>query len=221
MATFDVIIGDAGEQEIFTLNRHTFCARSVTLKLELEQIEAGSSVPGNPQLVSIDYLDAEDFGNYEACVGAGRIVLPEHQHDSFDPLIRLYVVAYHLRDLTIANLVIDDIMRLSNNSGMLPNKSEISYVWKEIRRTKNPLRRLFVDYQIHETGRLSLKFKEGDVPFKYLVDVAMGFSSLAEARGPRGEAEQDDDISNVKCSKRPKCHYHLHGDEGSFHAPCA
>lgn len=169
--------------------------------------------------MAIDYFDQEDFATYKACVEAGNIVLPEHQHHSFDPLIRLYVVAYKLRDFTIANLAINDILDLSSLIGLLPNKTEISYVWEAIRRTKSPLKRLFVDYQIHEAGRLSLKFKEGEVPLRYLVDIAMGYSSLAEAKGPRGEAERDDDIFKVKCSSRPKCHYHLHDD--GFNESCA
>lgn len=220
-ATFDVIIGDEGKQEIFTLDRHTFCARSETLKAMLEHVEAGSSVPGNPQLVVIDYFDAEDFETYKSCVDAGEIVLPEDEHNSFAPLIRLYVVAYRLCDFTIANLAIEDIMRLSNKLDILPNNTEISNVWEALRRTQNPLKRLFVDYQIHEAGRRSLKFKEGDVPFRYLVDVAMKYAALVEAKGPRGEAEQDDDVFKVKCSSRPRCHYHLHDDKDGFHAPCA
>jgi hypothetical protein len=66
----------------------------------------------------------------------------------------------------------------------------------------HPLKRLFVDYQIHQAPTDSLVFDEMEnIPFEYLNDVVYEYSTLSKQKGWRGEADRSDDMFGVKCSK--------------------
>jgi hypothetical protein len=82
----------------------------------------------------------------------------------------------------------------------------------------HPLKRLFVDYQIHEAPRDSLEFEEYErIPFDYLNDVVLKYWDLAEEDQKRRRDGRDDEIFGVACSERGKCYYHQHDED----EPCA
>lgn len=172
---------------MFTLDRNWFCQRSAFLEKKLEQAEARSSNPNKPALIEFKEHDPEDFATYVRCVHAGFLVLPEDK-ESLLPLLKLYVIANVLRDYTMANLAIDEIMRVSDETPILPTEEEITFVWEEVRVSEHLLRNLFVDYQIHEASPSSLSLYERQVPFGHPVDVTKGYSKLARKGGARGEA---------------------------------
>lgn len=111
----------------------------------------------------------------------------------------------------MANFVVNDIIRASDGFEHTTSKKEIWFVWTMIEEYDHPLKRLFVDYQIHEAPRDSLIFEETEnIPFEYLNDAVLKFSDLAEQEEERRKVDGEDAILGVKCSERPECHYHQH-----------
>lgn len=220
-ATFKVLIhnqrGDSRTQEQeFVINRDLFCQRSEFLREELKEAIDGASDPDSLKPVVIEHHDPADFANYLRYINTGSFDMPTDDQGVRSFMLRLYVLTNHLRDLSTANFAITYFMRLSDRLGQLPPEREILYVWETVRDFTNPLRRLFVDYQIHEAPGSTLVFDtDGIVPFEYPVDVTLGFSDLATQEGNRGRVGRDDDIFKVKCLSRDKCYYHQHEGEHS------
>jgi hypothetical protein len=82
-----------------------------------------------------------------------------------------------------------------------------------------PLKRLLVDYQIHEPDDLMAgafterREREYEEIIKFLQDVALGFQRLARTNQPRGSYLGDDDLFEQRVSTRDKCRYHEHDED--------
>jgi hypothetical protein len=221
------------QEEPFVLNRNRYHQRSKWSREELEEAESNSSDPDTPTRIILENHVPEDFATYMRFVETGSLdMAADDKDDPFFPLLRLYVLADHLSDFTIANRIINRIMKVSKDSSHTPSKKEIWFVWEMIEDFEDPLRRLFVDYQIHEAPKDSLLFEDYEhIPFDYLNDVVLMYWDLAKDETDRRQAERDDepddepdderdyDIFEVKCLRRSKCHYHRH-DMDSFHLSC-
>lgn len=157
---------------------------------------------------------------YRRYVENGRPDLAADNVDRLFPLLRLYVLADQLCDFTTANLIMNDIVRASDEFKHTPSKEEILFVWSMIDSCDHPLRMLFVDYQIHEADDENLLFEDPDDNLsEYLKDVAWGYADLAQRRGKLGKVGRADDIFMVECSSRPYCYYHQH-DKDQYHVSC-
>lgn len=209
------------QERIFVLNREKFCQRSRFLREALEQAESNSSNPDTPKPFILKNHMPDDFAAYQRCVYTQTLDMPvDDDDDPLFPLLRLYVLADQLCDYTITNRIINEIVRFSDEWEYTPSKKEIWYVWEFVETYDHPLRKLFIDYQIHRAPRDSLVFQESEhISFDYLSDVALKFWDLAEQSRELAEAEGEDAIFGVKCSERPKCHYHQHGMDRN-HVSC-
>lgn len=208
------------KEKLFILNRSKFCERSVFFRQELEKAESASSDPNTRKRVIFENHEPDDFEDYLRFLSTGKLDLAADDDDRLFPLLRLYVLADELCDFTIANLIMNEIMRAADEFKHTPSEKEIWYVWKFIEKDGHPLRRLFVDYQIHEADDDNLLFGEPDDNlFEYLKDVALGYS-IAKLKGKRGEFGRADDIFVVKCSSRPYCYYHQHDKKDKYHLSC-
>jgi hypothetical protein len=227
--TFDVLVYDQLNREpmlaniytppqeqkhLFTLNRYRYCRRSKFFREELERAQSSSSDSNTRKRVKLENHLPDDFATYMQYVEIGRADLAVDGNDPLFPLLRLYVLADQLCDFTIANFIMNDIIQTSDEYNHTPSKKEIWFVWTMIGESTHPLKRLFVDYQIHQAPTESLVFDEMDnIPFEYLNDVVFEYSTLSRQKGWRGQAERSDDMFGIKCSERPECHYHQHNKD--------
>lgn len=209
------------QQKLYHLNRDKYSRRSKFFREELEKAESSSSDPNKRTRIRFENHLPGDFEAYMRYVGTGWSNLAADDNDPLFPLLRLYVLADQLCDFTIANFIMNDIVRASDEFDHTPSKKEIWFVWTMIEDCDHPLKSLFVDYQIHQAPTDSLVFDEMEnIPFEYLNDVVYEYSTLSNQKGWRGEADRSDDMFGVKCSKRPQCHYHQHNLDRN-HPPCA
>jgi hypothetical protein len=145
------------------------------------------------------------------CVYHGSVPVPEVLDDeagrSLRDLITLYLLADKLNDTTTANLVMDEIIRVSEELGKIPNYPEVAQVY-ESTVAGSPLRRLCRDYYVYEAASSELEdIHEGTLPFQFLQDVILEFERHTNDQGP------DKRRSKVQCVDREKCYYHQHDDE--------
>lgn len=207
-------------EKFYILKGNKFSRRSAFLREEIEKAESSSSDSNTPKQIILENHNPEDFDAYLRYVNTGNPDSAADDNDPLFPLLRLYVLADQLRDSTIANFVMSDIIRASDKFDHTPSKKEIWFVWTMIEEYDHPLKRLFVDYQIHEAPRDSLIFDEiENIPFEYLNDVVLEFWDLAKQEEERRRVDGHDAIFGVKCSERPGCHYHQH-DVDENHLSC-
>jgi hypothetical protein len=209
------------KQLSFVLNRRKYCERSKCIREALEDVDSSLSDPDEPRRISTENHDPDDLGVYVRWVETENLDIPADDDDPLFPLLRLYVLADELGDYSFANILINDVMQVSRQLEHTPSKKEIWFVWEMIEEYDHPLKRLFVDYQIHEAARESLIFEEYEhISFDYLNDVALKYWDLAEQERERRQAGRDDVVFGVKCSGRGMCYYHQHGIDRN-HPSCA
>lgn len=202
------------QKKLYVLKRSKFSRRSAFFREELEKADSSSSDSNTPKRVVLENHMPEDFDAYLRYINTGSPNLAADDADPLFPLLRLYLLADELYDFTMANFVMNDIIRTSDEFKHTPSKKEVWFVWTMIEEYDHPLKRLFVDYQVHEAPRDSLIFDEiKNIPFEYLNDVVLKFSDLAEQEEERRKVDGEDAIFGVKCSERPDCHYHQHGKD--------
>jgi hypothetical protein len=208
-----VVVSDSSRIEIFSPNREICSRQNTLLSRMLQEAEP---------VVLQDKYDLEGFESYVRYLDSEGAAFPELDEDNLTilPLIRLYAVAHQLGDLTSANTTIDRIMQVVDVEAHWLNPKEITYAY-EMEVASNALRKLFVDFQIHEMHTETLSLEKGEVPFEYMRDVAVGFARITEQTGDRGKHKESDDIFRVRLSSHSdetKCkRYHKHDE---FHPSC-
>lgn len=133
--TFEVLVRDRAnrdpsfyesyavlKEKLFILNRSKFCERSVFFRQELEKAESASSDPNTRKRVIFENHEPDDFEDYLRFLSTGKLDLAADNGDHLFPLLRLYVLADQLGDFTIANLIMNDIIRASDDLDTLPAK---------------------------------------------------------------------------------------------------
>ncbi|GAB7330541.1 hypothetical protein MBLNU13_g02133t1 [Cladosporium sp. NU13] len=134
------------QKKLYRLNRNKYCHRSSFFREELEKADARSSDPNKPRRVRFENHLPDDFEAYLRYVDSGWPNLAADDKDPLFPLLRLYVLADQLFDFTIANFIMNDIIRASDEFDHTPSKKEIWFVWEMIEEYAHPLKTLFVDY---------------------------------------------------------------------------
>jgi hypothetical protein len=204
------------QEQLFVLNRSMFCERSDFFSGALEKSDSSSS---ETKPIILTNHKPEDFAAYKRFVETGSLDMPSDDvYNRFFPRLRLYVLADQLGDIALADRIINDIIQISDEFDHAPSKKEIWFVWLRIHEFDHPLKRLFVDYQIHEGTRESLLFKQNEhIPFDYLNAVVLTYWDLVRREEKRRVDGGDDEIFGVECSERGRCYYHQHGED----TPCA
>lgn len=136
-----------------------------------------------------------------------------HYHD----LVRLYVLADRLHDLTTANLVMDEFLHATFSVEYNPSDVVVNSVYKSTTHG-NPLRRLLRDICVHDTHKASyLEHYDPTFHEDFSRDDLMGF-----IRNPgdfeeecHGECSHVYAIATKMCADN--CHYHQHD---STHPRC-
>jgi hypothetical protein len=209
------------QEQLFVINRGKFWIRSGFFREALEDVDSESSDWSEQRPIILENHDPEDFEAYVRFVETESLDMPSDDDvDPLFPMLRLYVLADELGDFSLANLIINDVMKVSDRLNHAPSKKEIWFVWRTIEEFDHPLKRLFVDYQIHEAARSGLIFQDYEhIPFDYLNDVVLKYWDLAELEAERRREGRDDVSFGVACSGRGLCYYHQH-DEDSYHLSC-
>jgi len=206
-ATFEILTGEKPSQQTFTVHREPFTQCSKFL-------EAASSSrwrSGDEKPVDLTEHEPGVFASYMQCVYFGSVAVPEipgySEKDSLGALIVLYLLADKLNDVPTTNLVMDEIIVLSEEVLDLPCSDSVTLAYDSTV-AGSPLRKLCRDYYVNQAKRVRLeKIHQGRFPFQSLQDVVLEFERLATSDGP------DDQRTYVNCVDREKCYYHQHDDE--------
>lgn len=145
------------------------------------------------------------------CVYLGSVTEPDFpevvDEYYFGGLIALYLQADKLNDVTTTNLVIDEIMRVSEELLRLPCPYEVAWVYTSTV-GESSLRKLCRDYYVYEALPVELEtIHEGVVPLQLLQNVMLEFQRQTNSEDP------DKRRSKVNCVDRENCCYHQHDDE--------
>lgn len=199
--TFEVLTGEQPNQKSFTVHRQPFTERSKFLEAaSSSRWNSGTSKP-----VDLTEHKPEVFASYMQCVYHGSVPIPElpnrEEGKSLRGLVMLYLLADKLDDTTTANLVIDEMIRASEELRVTPCELDVALVY-ESTVAGSRLRKLCRDYYVNEVSNFDMwEIHKGRLPFQFLQDVILEFARLSGR------------CSKVKCVDRDKCYYHQHDDE--------
>ena len=202
--TFDVLLGE--EKKRFTLHNDFFIPR-------FEFFRAARSAAwnkDNPQRpTNLEDEDPDVFASYMRCVYASNAdFFPEVELASFAPFIRLYLLADKLGDLMTANMVIDRMVRYSDEDKVLPGHRDVELAYN-FTASGNPLRAVLRDYLIHEDSQVFDINKSANLPRDYLHDIIAGYTEIKRRVSTRTTTVKS--AFCVKVSTMARCHYHQHG----------
>ena len=203
--TAEVLVVDVKVK--FTIHPEIIGERSPVLKAALAK-------RWNPEHKAIELPDDDPaaFNDYLKCIYLGIAQVGRDDHDDpFIELMRAYVLADKLGDLQTTNDIIDTIIHRSDVFGAIPDGDCVSVVFTQTT-DSSPLRRLVVDYYIHE-GTMSL-FEQANldqVPASFLWAVANAYRRLKEDSTDETGATVNGVFSRT-VSQGDKCEYHQHDE---------
>ncbi|KAK3112526.1 hypothetical protein LTR53_011109 [Teratosphaeriaceae sp. CCFEE 6253] len=151
--------------------------------------------------------------------------VPRDAPGAFDFLLRGYVLAAMLGDLTTANQVIDRIVARCAADGIADGYLKVCEAWNATP-PDSPLRRLIVDVFTHAVVPevLSTLIGGDDTPRALLAAIAREFSRRREDLLDRYEADREeagalveDVVHGGRSRDRPLCWYHQHDE---MHPAC-
>lgn len=209
----DVLVGG----HVFTIDRDLFLRRSAVLRKAGE--EANNQPPDPSTLAVIKSEDAQNcdartFSMYKRFVEAGDIDIIDKE-DTLPFLIQIHALAWQLEDYTAANTSIDKIIDAILEEHTSPNLDHILQEYESASLAFGcPLKRLMVDFQIHDPRSMSFLYFDDDNPenlIDFFQDVILEYRGLTLRKGNRGRFGKANDIFGNKPGDRDVCHhYHKH-----------
>lgn len=198
--TMTVIVGSS--KESFMVYTDVICARSSFFKSACERWKKNGE--------AIKLLDVEPrlFDSYLQCVY--RNEPPEVGYSgSLEHFVDVYILADRLGDLQSANIAIDKLIGISDEAGTVPSAILVSRAW-EGTPPNSPLRRLLIDYIVHELSLHAFESYADQVAPEILCAIAKEFGRL------KGNGQNDNckvgEVFRKVVSKMPQCHYHQHDE---------
>lgn len=123
----------------------------------------------------------------------------------FESLIKLYLLADKLQDLTTANMVMGELIRFAAQTNEIPRRAAISLAYDSTTES-NPIRTLLRDYWVYQSPADGIsQFKTGNFPKEFLQDVGADPMLLRLGKATTEDCKRDE------CTD--KCLYHQHDDE--------
>lgn len=131
----------------------------------------------------------------------------------FEALIKLHLLADKLQDLAMMNIVVDEIVRMIEDDGLVPAHINLVY---ESTSPGAVLRTLLRDVYLHEAESAEcLAFlRSASLHHDFWRDISLQDFNLKDTERSISEV-YGLSISRDKCANR--CYYHQHSDE---HPPC-
>ena len=193
----------------FVVHKDVICTRSSFLKAACEC--------WIKRLEPVELLDddAQTFNHWLHYVYFNKPPMTNdlHEEDVFRAVVKAYILSDKLGDLRSANIIIDELMRLSDELGKVPCGDLLIHAW-----TKTPenslLRLLFIDYIVHESKHDIFAKNVSMIPPDMLIAVINEFGRV-EYNIQDGIVRR---VYSVYVDKRAKCYYHQHDKS---HPQCA
>lgn len=223
-AACDVLV----DGHVFSIDRDLFLRRSAFLRSAVEESNNQDNNTSTPVLIEFDDIrvcDARTFSMYKRFVEEGDVDVVDPE-DLLSFLIQIHTFAWHLEDYTAANSSIDMIIDAIQNEETAPNLEHIKQVYEPVSLLAYgcPLRRVMVDFYIHDPRSMSCPDHDDNEPeifINFLLDIIVGYQLLTDTEGDRGKFGEANDIFRNKPGNRDICdQYHEHDDEGHKRTDC-
>jgi len=147
------------------IDRDLFSRRSVVLRKAIEEANNPPPTPGTQ--APVEFEDAENcsartFSMYERLFEEGDVVIV-HPEDVLPSLIQIHELAWQLKDYTAANTSIDLIIKAILREDTAPDLDHIQQVYESDNLVGDcPLKKLMVDFHIHDPRSMSFFDKNDD-----------------------------------------------------------
>ncbi|KAK5710624.1 hypothetical protein LTR17_018799 [Elasticomyces elasticus] len=207
-----VVVGP--ERECFIVHKHLICRSSAFFK-------AATSLEwqnNNKKSIELPDDDPKIFGAYLLSLYTTTIT-PQAKEaaDLWDELAMLYVLADKLRDLKTANLILEQIMTISDQHKRIAGNKTITKIYANTT-DGSPLRRLVVDYQLHEPTVMPPSSALHDLPKHYLQDFLTAYLRVKTGAELMTSVK---DLGHQQLTKvMPKCRYHQHDETHPVEGNC-
>jgi hypothetical protein len=213
-STFDVLVGKGLLQKRFTLHNDVFLPRSEFFRAA--RSAAWKKDAQEPTTLNNDDDTPEVFASYMRCVYLG-LVTPisddgDLTHDWDTSLVGLYVLADKLDDLTTANLVIDRLVSLSDETDLLLSSPAVNLVYSSTT-SGSPLRALIRDQFVYEAG---IDYFDTEPNMKrifhcdFFRDIAAEYLRIKNTAMEQRPADTIKNVFNPKISDMARCRLHQH-----------
>lgn len=217
--SFDVLVEP--ERKRFSVYYDILTERSGFLKAA----RSSRWIQDSQQPTDLTDLDPEVFSNYLQLVYTGKYIHLDANSSSFPEatglvashpfypqmmaLVKLYVLADKLGDLTSMNLAMDEFITIHQQSPVIVPFLLMAWIYK-FTPPSSPLRTVVRNIVLFEADFDFYKDeKTKQLPVELLLDVLREDSRLKESNPDKPIAE----LYNVPISGVDKCRYHQHDDE--------
>jgi len=230
------VVNIGGER--FSIDRKLFSSRSAVWRRAFEHADA-HQLGSDSTLSSADFdfngaqnCEPSTFSLYKQYVESGKFdefdtIDKEFPGALLSDLIHLHALAWQFEDYTAANFFMDMIIPEMAGDEHEPDPHHIAWVYLSVKPAVDgdcPLRRLLVDFQIHQPRLIhELPFTSCDSErhaylIEFLQDVIEEYRSLTlttEDTGPSRPRGQSNTVmfSKLRPEIRGPCYYHKHDDD--------
>lgn len=184
----------------FKKNSGVTCSYYVAFDTAENAAKASANIDG--QLLGGRTLTACTSGGCERIARLARSGLADNGSEA---LIRLFLLADKLQDLTTVNMVMDQLVEFIANTNEIPKVAPTSFAYNSTA-SSNPLRAFLRDCWVYRMPTDGIDhFKTDDFPKDFLQDVATELMCLKQGAATSEDYEQNKGSN--------KCLYHQHDNE--------
>lgn len=201
---FRVLVGP--EKKAFMVHKDVIMQRLPFFKAAVAKRWSGSD---EEKVIELPEDDAEIFGEYLHCVYQDTVTTKISEAGLPPSLVYLYCLVDKLGDLKACNTVLDFLITASGDKEALPSLTFVTLAFEHTP-SGSQLRRLLVDFWLHETPRATLDAEALEsAPPAFLCQFMREYRKVKEE-------DQEVDVRGTFShapGQRGRCYYHVH-DEG-------
>lgn len=176
---------------------------------------------------ALKYCDGLILCGHRVTIQPSRVGLDQREYEMhkyeladlhYNSLIKLYLLADKLRDVTTANIVVDEIERFYRVTEAHPGERPITTAYNSTAKG-SPLRKLLRNMWFYDTDCESeARFKENVFPNEFLHDVLKLYMSVKvdgtdEIENFFSISSNEGNFEEEECDGPTRCRYHQHDDE--------
>lgn len=218
-ATFEVLVGgNTPIPKLFTLNRELFCQRSGFF----EAATSSTWLKDPTKPVELPDCSVDDFRAYLQCAYSNEVavldgVFSEKTAEAYaNALVVLWILTDYLQDCTAANTIFEEFIDIHYARSLVPSALTMTMIY-ELTSAGCPLRRLMVDYCVHEKDLASEPHLVKGLPRELLEDIAIANSTVKQLRIRRIVSTQGDVpiVPSSRARGGHRCRYHRHAEKNA------